>query len=166
MTIRAGGLPLALLAALSVSANAQTMSVNASVEVPAPDSLAYEAGASLPASFNLVVTECTGTLGCQVTIENPVAASPVPIELQWRLTGVNQVGAGSLGCQSVAPLLTWQDLSLSPVVIMDTGTITEPGTGCAAGVEVRAVNLSYADHQHTTPSTTYWRELVFRTADK
>ncbi|MFN2316060.1 MAG: hypothetical protein ABR551_07345 [Gemmatimonadales bacterium] len=166
MTSRGGALACLLLAAAPAAGVAQSMSVTGSVDLISPDSVAYDVGASLPGSFTLMVTGCSGTLGCRVSIENPVAASPVPITLQWRLTQVNQVGTGTLGCEVMSPLLSWQDLSLTPVPVMDTGAISELDTGCAATLEVRAVNLDYTAHQYTTPSTTYWRDILFRTVNK
>lgn len=162
--------PVALVCVLAsapiVPAPAQSMSIIASVDLAAPDSLAYDTGLGPSGGFTLTVTGCAGALGCRVTLENPGAASPVPLSIQWRLTLVTQTGGGTLGCVALSPLLAWQDLSAMPVTLLDTGAITEPGTGCVAGIEIRAMTLSYSQHQHTSPPTTYWRDVLFRTAEK
>jgi hypothetical protein len=49
---------------------------------------------------------------------------------------------------------------------METGVVMDPGAACAAGVEVRATGVSYGQHQHTSPATTYWRELLFRAVEQ
>lgn len=158
-----------LLSAVLVwpEATAQTMSVTAtSVDLPAPDTVAYDAGVTPAGTFSVMVTGCTGLSGCRVTIENPGLASPVPIALEWRLVLVGQIGDGALGCEAQVALHLWQPLQAIPTAIMDTGVITESGTQCVAGVEVRATGLSYSQHQYTSPPTTYWREVQFRTVEK
>lgn len=157
---------IALLAAAG-SGGAQVMSVStSSVDLPAPDTVAYDGGISSVGSFTVLVTTCAGASGCRVSIENPSAASPVPIDLQWRLMQVSQLGTGSLGCRALVPLLAWQALPAASQDLMDTAPVTDPGTACVAAIEVRAANVSYSAHQYTTPATTYWREVRFRTVER
>lgn len=167
MTGRAALLLLLHAVAAGTPGRAQTMSVTpVSVDLPSPDTLAYDAGLSPAGTFSVLVTACAGALGCRVTIENPGIASPVPIALEWRLVLVSQVGDGTLGCAAQTAFHLWQPLPASPADVMDTGTITEPDTACVAALEVRAAGLSYAQHQFTSPPTTYWRELLFRAVEK
>jgi hypothetical protein len=158
---------LLLLVAMSARAGAQVISVTASsVDLPSPDTLAYDAGVTPARAFAVMVTTCAGVLGCLVWIENPNLASPVTIALEWRLVTVSQVGEGALGCVATGALHLWMPLPASPVSIMETGAVTDPGTACAAGVEVRAAGISYAQHQYTSPSAAYWREVLFRAVEK
>jgi len=157
----------ALLAALRLPSGAQTLSVSAtSVDLPTPDTIAYDSGFSSSTGFSVVVESCADALGCDLTMENPFAASTIPLDVQWRLVAVGQTGTGSPGCVARATLLAWQSLGGTPADLMNTGPFTDVGTSCVATVEVRANNLSYADHQYTTPTTTYWRDLLFRVVGK
>lgn len=156
-----------LLGTSGVEAGAQTITVSAtSVDLPVPDTLAYDSGLSASAAFTAAVVECGAASGCRVTLVNPLATSAVPLDLEWRLVSVDQTGTGSPGCTVLAPLDSWQPLGGSPVDLMDTAFFQDAGTGCVATVEVRASNLDYSVHEYTTPSTTYWRDLLFRVIGK
>jgi hypothetical protein len=145
----------------------QTMVLSAgALDLPTPDGPAYDAGASLSGSFSVAVTECAGPLGCRVLIEDPNAASAVPIALEWRLVSVGQTGEGEAGCVAMSPLFTWQDLPASPAAVMDTGVIAGGGPACVAALDVRATTLSYSEHQYTSPVTTYWREVLLRALER
>lgn len=160
-------LAAAALVILPASGMAQVMSLSsASIDLAPPDTIAYAAGASNAGAVSVMVTTCAGVLGCRVTVENPNAASPQPVDLEWRLVAVNQVGAGSLGCTAVTPLLVWQALPAAPVAVMETAVVSNPGTACAAALELRAVSLSYVAHQFTSPPSTYWRDVLLRTVEK
>lgn len=157
----------AALAVLPASGTAQVMSLSSgSIDLAPPDTIAYAAGASTAGAVSVMVTTCAGVLGCRVTVENPNAASPQPIDLEWRLVAVSQVGTGSLGCTAVTPLLAWQALSVAPVAVMETAVVSAAGTACTAALELRAVNLSYTAHQFTSPPSTYWRDVLLRTVEK
>jgi hypothetical protein len=101
-----------------------------------------------------------------VTIENPNVASTPPVNVQWRLVSVAQVGSGDLGCTAIAPLLAWQGLPAGPVTIMDTGVVSVPGTACTAGLELRAAGVSYSTHLFASPASTYWRDALVRAVEK
>ena len=160
-------LPFLAVMATTTTVNGQALSVTASsVNLAAPDTLAYDAGLTPAGAFSVLVTGCAAVLGCRVSIENPHATSIVPVDVQWRLVHVSQSGAGSLGCTPVTGLLTWQPVPASPVGLMDTAIVDAPGTACAAAIEVRATGVSYSVHGFTWPPTTYWRELRFRIAEK
>lgn len=158
---------LAALVVLPSLATSQAMSVSASsITLPAPDTITYDGGVSATGAVSVMVTACAGILGCRVTVENPNTASMPAIDVQWRLVSVAQLGTGDLGCTPIAPLLTWQALPASPVVLMETALVSEPGTACTAALEVRAVGVSYSGHPFTSPASTYWRDLLLRASDK
>lgn len=146
--------------------SAQTLEVSQIfVDLPAPDVAAYDAGRSTPIAFTLSVTACASMVGCEITLENPQAASAVPIDLEWRLLEVSQVGDGDVGCGASVPLLSWRSLAASPEPIVQTGTV-DGNLACVATLETRAAGLAWSVHQYTAPPTTYWRQLVFRATER
>jgi hypothetical protein len=165
-----GGALVACVALMTVgaTAGAQVMSVSSSsVTLQPPDTTTYDLGLTPAASFTVMVTGCAGSSGCRTSLENPHLSSAVPINVQWRLSLVSQVGgSGSLGCAAVAPLLAWQSLGASPVTVMDTGIVSQAGAACVATLDVRATGVSYGVHQFTAAPTTYWREILFRVVEK
>jgi hypothetical protein len=157
--------PLTFLAPVE-DVSGQTLEVSQTfVDVPTPDVAAYDAGRSTSVAFTLSVTACASLAGCDVTLENPNAASAVPIDVEWRLLDVTQVGDGDAGCGVSAPLLSWQPLAASPAPIFETGTV-DGNLACVASFETRAAGLAWSVHQYTAPSTTYWRELTFRVSER
>lgn len=146
--------------------SAQTLEVSQTfVDLPYPDVAAYDAGRSGPVAFTLSVTACGSVGGCDVTLENPQAASAVPIDVEWRLVDVSQVGDGDAGCAASTALLTWQSLASLPDPIMETGVVAGD-LACVATLETRADGLAWSVHEYTMPATTYWRELTFRVSER